>query len=317
MELRQLRTFRSVAELGSLSKAADRLRIAQPALSRQIKLLEHELRTPLFVRTGRGMVLTDAGKMLLGRIGGLVRQLEQVRDDVASMAGAPSGQVVLGVVPTVSAVLAGRLAQAVMRERPGIGLRIVESYGGHLLDWLHRGELDLAMIYGQGPDLHLPTETLARDELMAVGARGSGLARRKGVTIEWLARQPLVLPSPSHGLRVLIDAAVAKKKLALNVLLEADSFRVHIDVVESGLGYTVLPPSAIFRELRQGRLEAVPITAPRLTRELVLAFPTGRAPSLATEAVAALIRAEVAAVDKDGHWTAVPSAHAAKKPGRV
>ncbi|MHB1217830.1 MAG: LysR family transcriptional regulator [Alphaproteobacteria bacterium] len=311
MELRQLRTFRSVAELGSLSKAADSLRIAQPALSRQIKLLEHELRTPLFVRNGRGMALTDAGKMLLGRIGGLVRQLEQVRDDVASLSGAPSGQVALGVVPTVSTVLASRLAQAVLRDRPGISLRIVESFGGHLLDWLHRGELDLAMIYGRGPDLHLRTETLARDELMVVGARGSGLAKRKGVPIEWLARQPLILPSPPHGLRTLIDTAAAKRKLSLNVLLETDSFRVQMDVVESGHGYTVLPPSAIFRELRQGRLEAAPITAPRLTRELVLAFPTGRAPSLATEAIAGLIRAEVAAVAKDGHWIA-----AAKPPAR-
>lgn len=314
MELRQLRTFRSVAELGSLSKAADRLRIAQPALSRQIKLLEHELRTKLFVRNGRGMALTDAGKVLLARIGGLVRQLEQVRDDVASLSGAPSGQVVLGVVPTVSAVLASRLAQAVLRAQPGISLRIVESYGGHLLDWLHRGELDVAMIYGRGPDLHLRTETLARDELMVVGARGSGLARRKGVSIDWLARQPLILPSPSHGLRALIDAAAAKRKLALNVLLEADSFRVHVDVVESGRGYTVLPPSAIFRELQQGRLEATPIASPRLTRELVLAFPTGRAASLATEAVTALIRTEVAAVAKEGHWTAVAKAPARRRP---
>jgi len=311
MELRQLRTFRAVAELGSLSKAADNLRIAQPALSRQIKLLEHELRTPLFVRNGRGMALTDAGKLLLARIGGLVRQLEQVRDDVASLSGAPSGQVVLGMVPTVSTVLASRLAQAVLRDRPGISLRIVESFGGHLLEWLHRGELDLAVIYGRGPDLHLRTETLARDELMAVGGRGSGLSKRKGVSIEWLARQPLILPSPPHGLRTLIDTAAAKRKLSLNVLLETDSFRVQVDVVENGQGFTVLPPSAIFRELRQGRLEAAPITAPRLRRELVLAFPTGRAPSLATEAIAGLIRAEVAALDKDGHWTAV-----AKPPAR-
>ncbi len=315
MELRQLRTFRSVAELGSLSKAADRLRIAQPALSRQIKLLEHELRTPLFVRNGRGMALTDAGKVLLARIGGLVRQLEQVRDDVASLSGTPSGQVVLGVVPTVSTVLASRLAQVVLRERPGISLRIVESFGGHLLEWLHRGELDLAVIYGRGPDLHLRTEVLARDELVVVGGRGSGLAKRKSVSIEWLARQPLILPSPPHGLRTLIDTAAAKRKLSLNVLLETDSFRVQIDVVENGQGYTVLPPSAIVRELRHGRLEAAPITAPRLPRELVLAFPTGRAPSLATESIAGLIRAEVAAVGKDGHWSAV--AAPAKKSARV
>src|SRR3954451_11953353 len=84
MDLKQLRTFRAVAELGSLSKAADRLRAAQPALSRHIKLLEYELRVELFIRNGRGMQLTSAGQMLLDRTAGLVRQIEQVGDDIQS-----------------------------------------------------------------------------------------------------------------------------------------------------------------------------------------------------------------------------------------
>ena len=82
MDFRQLRTFACVAELGSLSKASDTLRVAQPALSRQIKLLEHELRTELFTRNGRGMVLTDAGRLLLARTSGIVRQIDQIRDDI-------------------------------------------------------------------------------------------------------------------------------------------------------------------------------------------------------------------------------------------
>jgi LysR family nitrogen assimilation transcriptional regulator len=107
MDLKQLRTFRAVAELGSLSKAADRLRSAQPALSRHIKLLEHELRVELFVRNGRGMLLTSAGRMLLDRTTGLIRQIEQVRDDLQSAKGSPSGRVILGLVPTVSACFPG------------------------------------------------------------------------------------------------------------------------------------------------------------------------------------------------------------------
>src|SRR6476659_933603 len=142
MDLKQLRTFRAVAELGSLSKAADRLRAAQPALSRHIKLLEHELRVELFVRNGRGMLLTSAGRMLLDRTTGLMRQLEQVRDDRPSANGNRSGGVSLGLVPTVSAGCAGRFARRVITDFPDISLRIVESYAGHLLEWLHRGEMD-------------------------------------------------------------------------------------------------------------------------------------------------------------------------------
>ena len=147
MDLKQLRTFRAVAELGSLSKAADRLRAAQPALSLHIKLLEHELRVELFVRNGRGMLLTSAGRMLLDRTTGLIRQIEQVSDDLKSANGNPSGRVILGLVPTVSAVLSGRFARRVITEFPDVSLRIVESYGGHLVEWLHRGEMDLAIIY--------------------------------------------------------------------------------------------------------------------------------------------------------------------------
>src|SRR6202171_2661341 len=156
MDLKQLRTFRAVAELGSLSKAADRLRAAQPALSRHIKLLEHELRVELFIRNGRGMLLTSAGRILLDRTTGLVRQIEQVRDDIQSANGRPSGRVILGLVPTVSAVFSGRVALRVITDFPDVSLRIVESYGGHLVEGVDRGEMDLAITYGPAGGLRFP-----------------------------------------------------------------------------------------------------------------------------------------------------------------
>jgi len=302
MDLRQLRTFRSVAELGSLSKASDRLRVAQPALSRQIKLLEHELRTDLFTRNGRGMVLTAAGQLLLDRTAGLVRQIEQVRDDIQSASGTPSGRVVLGLVPTVSCVLSARFARRVIETLPDISLRIVESYGGHLIEWLHRGEMDMAVIYGPSADLHLSVQTLGRDDLVAVGPRGCGLAGRGHVDIGWLAGQKLVLPSHSHGLRALIEKAAARKNLPLNVLIEADSFRVLTSFVEEGLGVTLLPLSAVRAELGDGRLEAAPLAKPTISRELILAAPADRPPSIATATISALIRREIELLRDEGLW---------------
>ena len=212
MDLKQLRTFRAVAELGSLSKAADRLRAAQPALSRHIKLLEHELRVELFVRNGRGMLLTSAGRMLLDRTTGLIRQIEQVSDDLKSANGNPSGRVILGLVPTVSAVLSGRFARRVINEFPDISLRIVESYGGHLVEWLHRGEMDLAIIYGPAVDLHLQVQSIGREDIVAVGPPGSGLSKRKQVDLKWLVKQKLILPSISHGLRALLEKAAGARE---------------------------------------------------------------------------------------------------------
>jgi LysR family nitrogen assimilation transcriptional regulator len=301
MDFRQLRTFTFVAELGSLSKASDTLRIAQPALSRQIKLLEHELRSELFTRNGRGMVLTDAGRVLLARTSGIVRQIDQIRDDIQSAQGPPSGRVVLGLVPTVSCVISARFARRCVETFPGISLRIVESYSGHLVEWLHRGEMDLAIIYGRSEDLHLTVQPLGHDNIVAVGPRGCGLARKKQVDIGWLLRQRLVLPSHSHGLRALIEHAAAKKKIKLDVQLEADSFRVLTSLVEEGLGFTMLPPSSVESEVADGRLETAAIST-SLSRELIIASPIDRPASIATTAITALLRDEIGACRKEGLW---------------
>ena len=302
MDIRQLRTFSCVAELGSLSKASDTLRVAQPALSRQIKLLEHELRAELFTRNGRGMVLTDAGRLLLARTAGIVRQIDQVRDEIQSAGGPPSGRVVLGLVPTVSCVISARLARRTVDKYPGISLCIVESYSGHLMEWLHRGEMDLALIYGPSSDLHLTVQSLGRDTIVAVGPRGSGLAQKKQVDIGWLLRQRLVLPSHSHGLRALIEHAAAKKKLKLDVKLEADSFRVLTSLVEEGLGYTLLPPSSVRNEVAAGRLETAAIAKPAPMRELTLASPIDHPGSSAITLITELIRDELSACREDGLW---------------
>jgi LysR family transcriptional regulator, nitrogen assimilation regulatory protein len=302
MDFRQLRTFNCVAELGSLSKASDTLRVAQPALSRQIKLLEHELRAELFTRNGRGMVLTDAGRLLLARTAGIVRQIDQIRDDIQSASGAPSGRVVLGLVPTVSCVLSARLARRTVESFPGISLCIVESYSGHLIEWLHRGEMDLAVIYGPSVDLHLSVQSLGRDNIVAVGPRGSGLARKKRVEMDWLLRQKLVLPSHSHGLRALIERAASKKKVNLDVQVEADSFRVLTSLVEEGLGFAFLPPSSVRDQVAEGKLEIAPIAKQAPMRELTVASPIDHPGSAAITAVTALLRSETAACRDEGFW---------------
>ena len=139
VDFRRLEHFLKIAELGSLSRAADRIRIAQPALSRQMRILEEEAGTPLFHRHRRGMQLTPAGEELRQHIAGPVRQVRQAFDDIKNRSAEGGGQIALGVPPTVSYILAGRLARRVAEQAPNISLRIVEGYAGHLIDWLQRG----------------------------------------------------------------------------------------------------------------------------------------------------------------------------------
>jgi DNA-binding transcriptional LysR family regulator len=161
--------------------------------------------------------------------------------------------------------------------------------------------MDLAILYGRSADLHLTVQGLGRDTIVAVGPRGCGLARKKSVDIGWLLRQRLVLPSHSHGLRALIEHAAAQRKIKLDLQIEADSFRVLTSLVAEGLGFALLPPSSVYGEVAEGRLETAAISKP-MTRELIFASPIDRPASTASLAVTALLRDEVAACRKDGLW---------------
>jgi DNA-binding transcriptional LysR family regulator len=162
--------------------------------------------------------------------------------------------------------------------------------------------MDLALIYGPSSDLHLTVQSLGRDPIVAVGPRGSGLSQKKQVDIGWLLKQTLVLPSHSHGLRALIEQAAAKKKIKLDVKLEADSFRVLTSLVEEGLGYTLLPPSSVRHEVASGRLETAAIAKPAPMRELTLASPIDHPGSTAITLVTELLRSELTACREEGLW---------------
>lgn len=291
MDLRQIGTFRAVFELGSLSKASDRLRVAQPALSRQIRLLEHALKTELFVRHGRGMLPTEAGRLLFERTSGIVRALEQAYDDVTASTGQLQGRVVVGMVPTISGALAATVARRVVAELPGVQLRMVDAYGNFLIDWLHRREIDIAVVYGPAHQLHLFSETLRNEELFLVGKKGAGFAGKETITLAELSGHPIVLPSAPHGLRAIIDLACRNAEVELSVAVEADSFQALVDIVTAGVGWSFLPWYAVAGRVEQGLLEAF-LLSPKLTRELVLALPNRQDISLATKAIAAIIKAE-------------------------
>jgi len=296
--------FLRIGELGSLSKAAHRMRIAQPALSRQMKLLQEDIGVPLLTRHRHGMRLTPAGEELMRRVGGLIRQLDQAIEDVHSAEGIPSGLSAFGIVPTVSSVLAVRLAARVAVDFPGISLRIVEAYDGHLIDWLQRGEIDAAIIYAFDAGLKVEAEELLTEDLVVVGPPESRLDGKTPMSMAEFAGLPLVLPSRPHGLRAVVENASATAKVKLTVRFEADSFRVLKELVERGLGYTALPLSSIYHEQREGRLRCAPLIEPKVARHLMMAHPSDSTVSRATRTVVNLARQEIAALVQSGVWQA-------------
>jgi DNA-binding transcriptional LysR family regulator len=292
MNLDRLRTFIRVAETGSLSAASDVLRIAQPALSRQVRLLEAEVGQTLFIRSRLGMQLTQAGEELLSRVSGLVRQLEQSFDDARTYAGRPGGKVRLGVVPTVAVVLAETFVRRVRDELPDVRLSLVEGHTGHILDWLHKREVDLGLFYGAGADLHVEVESVLNDELLLVGPRGHP-AFASETTLARIAAWPLILPSPPHGLRLVVDRAFERAGFTADVVVEATGFITMLQMVAAGIGLTAQPHSVVARFADPARFSAAPFE-PRLGREVVLGRPHGVSPSRAVAAIGRILAEEAA-----------------------
>ncbi|MEM7195273.1 MAG: LysR family transcriptional regulator [Pseudomonadota bacterium] len=306
MDIKQLKTFVCVAETGSLSRASDRLRIAQPALSRHIKLLEHEMGIELFSRHVRGMHLTDAGRAFLDRVSGLIRQLEQSVYDIQSMSDDVTGEVALGLMPSINSVFAVRLVERVTRELPHVSLRLVEGYSGHLVEWLQRGDLDVSFLYGPSSDYHLHTKELLYEDIILISPTGSIPHISEKVELREIADLPLIMPSRPHGIRVVLDSAAAEANVSLNTALKGDAFWVLKSLVVNGSYHAFVPRSAVAEEIKSGILEARTFQSPPIRRQLILALPSGRSSTRATNAVISILKYELAKMIKGGLWAAQP-----------
>lgn len=303
MDLQQLRTLKHVAELGSLSRAADRLRIAQPALSRQIRLLEEELGTPLFERHGRGMVITEAGREVLAHALRIMAEVEQIRSKADHAGATLTGRVVLGMPPTISEIITVPLVQAFNASHPQVELSFVSAFSGYLLDWQQRGELDLAVLYDPQTTRSLRTRPLLLESFFLIGPPDAGLDQGQPLSFAELATRPLVLPGPRHAMRAIFQRCAAEAGIQLRVRIEVDSLSAMKDLVRGGYGETLLPLAPIHQDIVEGRLTAAPLVDPVPTRRMALSFPGDRPASRAAQFAASEIVRIVADRVSRGVWS--------------
>jgi len=285
MDVVQLKTLIHVAELGSLSKASDRLHVAQPALSRQIRQLEKELGVYLFERHGRGMEITAAGLEVLERATRIMDELESIRTSVAGGRAAFRGMVAIGTTPTTAEIVTVPLVQRIRDTHPDLSIRFSSAFSGYLLDWLQRGELELAISYDPQPLHTLRIEPVMMENLVLVGPPEARLNLDTVVPFAELANEQMVLPSPRHGLRKIMDQCALERGFKITTSVEADSFGAMIDLVRHGFGYTALPLASIYSRLDDGSLCAAPLVDPTPMRKLVLVLPADRQVSPATRYV--------------------------------
>lgn len=305
MDIRRLQSFLRIADEGSMSRAARVLGVAQPALSRQMRLLEEALGVTLFTRTPRGMELTEAGEQLRASLAGPLRQVELALQNAGSPFAQLEGGVVLGMPATVAAILAEPLLGRVALAFPKVKLRLVDLPSGQLVDAMLKGEVDLALLHGPAPDERLFESELLVEELVLAGPPASGLAADQPVPFARLADFPLVLPGVQPGVRSLVEKTALRAQVPIDVRFEADALQVAKDLVEAGLAFAVLPVSAFARELAAGRLSYAPICDPVMAQRLVFAArPHLVMPRSFVAEFGVLVRREVAGLVDGGAWPA-------------
>lgn len=299
MDSKQIRIFLHVAELGSLSKAAERLGLTQPALSRQIKNLEEEAGMRLFERTGRGMTLTSAGQMLEQRGQVIVNELEKIGSELAAIKGRVSGELCIGFPPSVGMRLAGPVIKRYSVLYPEVKLKVVQLLSGALEQRLIGGRIDIGVLFDGSLSANLRTQPLWQEELALISHPNSVDSNQTHITLNELFDLPLILPCTPHGLRSMLEREAFRADLNLNVVIEVESLMIQVELVRRKLGHTILPPALLGADIEAQSLVATPISQPSLNRSTILAWSKDHPLSPAGQAMAELIHSCSADVISD------------------
>lgn len=302
MDIKQLKALVTVVEVGSVTRAAELLCLVQPAVTRQIQALEHELGVPLFERTRQGMRPTLAGVSMAERARRALLELDRARSELAPAEDTVTGIVSVGLLESTAGLLAEPLLSAVLRAHPGIELRIVTAYSGHLQEWLDSGDLDVSLLYSLTKIPSLNMRTLVREKLWAIAPVSDGLSAEHPVPVANLAVHRLVMPAPGHALRTLIDQAVAQAQIEIDVAVQTNSMDLQQQFVRGGLGWTILPGVGIPANPAAASLGAAPLSEPEVWRSIAIGTPRAAALSPAARIVARELVRQVGVAAAQGRW---------------
>lgn len=275
MDFKQLYYFVRVAELESFTRASVALDIAQPALSRQVRLLEVELRQNLLVRNGRGVALTDAGKLLLEHGRGVLHQLDRMKEELSRVRGSLAGRVAIGLPPTLSKILTVPITREFKRLMPEATLSISENLSKTMLESLSTGRLDIALLYNAYPSPEIELRPVLREELLLVQKRVEGV-QDKPVRLKDMARYPLIIPSRPNAIRMHVEAELVNHGVQPHIAMEVDGVAGILDLVADGIGNAVLSRNAVLTASQPERFLMRRITQPGLYSQLFIAVNAHR-----------------------------------------
>jgi LysR family hydrogen peroxide-inducible transcriptional activator len=250
MQIHQLRYFCAVARMNSFTRAAQQEHIAQPSLSQQVRKLEDELGGRLFDRLGRMVRLTQLGEAFLPRAEHILRQVTDATVEIQEMAGAERGKLVIGSIPTIAPYFLPPYLASFTRKFPNIQVNVVEEITHELLDRLHKGTIDLALLALPVPASHCLSQELFREPLYLVVPQTHRLAAQRVAYLKQVENDPFLLLKEGHCFRDNTLSACGRARLRPNVIFESGQFTTILAMVAAGTGVSVVPHMAV--EPRKG-----------------------------------------------------------------
>jgi DNA-binding transcriptional LysR family regulator len=297
--------FHAVACSGSISRAAGKLGLEPSTLTRHIGRLEQEVGVRLFHRSGRGMVLTDAGALLFDHATKVVDTLRHTRSAAADLAGEGPSQILLAAQPTIAQVCFAEIARALRERYPRARIRLTEGFGHEMVGWLQEGAVDMALLYVPAQMQIVEYDLLLQEPLYCILPPRHALP---GLPVDTsrVTDLPLVLPSTSHGLRSLAEGWARRCGKRLHVSMECDgSTGTTRRLVQAGVGCTILPLAAVADDAARGLLQAVRIEGHDALRTVALATAQNRPAVTGQREITRLLRAAVAGLVESRRWPGV------------
>lgn len=272
MEIRQLKAFLAIAEAKTFTAGARRVNVTQAAISMQIRQLEDEVGLPLFTRTPRRVILTEAGEHLLERARKILREHDAAIAEIAEIAGAEYGRLRIGSASAMFATMQlPTILQNLKRKFPNAEITVSSGTSQTLVDKILHGEIDIAFISLPVDNSHVTTELLFSDEIVAIAHPNHPLADQKYISAAALAGEPLILGEKGGNTRRLIDDFFAASSVHPNVVMELSRQEAINQMVENDMGIGIAGAKTVAREIKQGKLASWLIEGAEIKWDLGLA----------------------------------------------
>jgi DNA-binding transcriptional LysR family regulator len=276
MEIRQLRAFIAIAELGTFTAGALRVHVTQAAISMQIRQLENELGARLFIRAPRRVMLTEAGEQLLQRARHILRDHDAALDEIAELAGAERGRLRVGSASAmVTTDVLPKLLKEVRRRHERAEITVASGTSEALVQLILTGEIDVAFVSLPVEARGINTERLTQDQLVAVASPRHRLAKQKTISAYTLAGEKLILGERGGNTRRLIDLFFAQAGVSLHVSMELSRQAAIRRMVEEDMGVGIVPLQTVQEEVEKGRLIRWWIEGAQINWEMGLARLAG------------------------------------------